>query len=658
MGLGKDFGSSCWRAGGCGNAQQSAILTIRRWLGICIFATLASIAQPILAQQGEAQTWIQLESLPSLAQAEERARAYSVNLSPITGFASVDRSYLIAMGPYSPAEAAGRITALKSEGLIAIDAFLTDGAKHAAQFWPVGAINLPAANLPAANLPTADLPTADLPAAQTANAQPSPPVAVQTQPISPEAPLVLSPLLLPAPEQPLVAALAPQQAAPIREESQSEAMLSESALSREDKIMLQAALQWYGLYDGALDGSFGRGTRASMAAWQKEMGFAGTGVLTTAQRAQLGDKFKLDEAAFGFADYRDDEAGVEFMLAATMLEFDHYEPPFVHFVAKDGSELRLVVISEPGDSESLAALYDLLQSLDDMPNTGERILLEDGFTLSGQSPSKAAFATAQVSKGAIKGYMLLWNNSQEDTAKRVLAMMQASFRSTGDQVLDPGLVPLDEAIKSGVLAGMAVKTPKDTVSGVFVDASGLVLTIAKPLENCGKITLDGAVEAEILVKDAALDAALLRPLLPLAPLSIATPSAVGPTLGAPLILAGYSLPQGLPAPVLTQGMIQFLGGPSGEASMITMAAKTNRHDRGGPVLNLEGALVGMIYGQQIDSKTLPEGMTLALDAGALGPLLAQAQVSLEKAAFGAVPLSPETLGSLASGMTVQVSCWP
>lgn len=92
--------------------------------------------------------------------------------------------------------------------------------------------------------------------------------------------------------------------------------------------------------------------------------------------------------------------------------------------------------------------------------------------------------------------------------------------------------------------------------------------------------------------------------------------------------------------------------------MITMAAKTNRHDRGGPVLNLEGALVGMIYGQQIDSKTLPEGMTLALDAGALGPLLAQAQVSLEKAAFGAVPLSPETLGSLASGMTVQVSCWP
>lgn len=593
---------------------------------ICLFPTLPAAAQQGQALDGAAPTYIQLESLPSLTQAEERARAYSAKVSAVAGFMTADKTYLIAIGPFSPAEAAGRITKLKSQGLILPDAFLTDGSKLGAQFWPVGA---------------------------GIAAQPN---AAAPQPQGETTPLVLAPSAVPTPQDLPAAAIAPSDL-PAADETQREAMASEAALSVDEKIMLQQALQWYGFYEGALDGSFGRGTRASMGAWQQDMGFDATGVLTSLQRASLTANYKADQAAYDFVSHEDSEAGVSFMLASARLAFDHYEPPFVHYVAKDDTGLRLVVISEPGDTDTLAALYELLQSLDAMPSSGERSLDGDRFTLSGQSDQKAAFATAQASKGAIKGYMLLWDRGQDSSANRILSMMKTSFRSTGDKVLDPSLVPLDEAVKNGVLAGMAVKTPKDTISGIFANAEGLVLTLATPLESCAKITLDGGIEAEIIATDQVLNAALLRPREPLAPMAFAQISAPSPSLGAPLLLAGYSLAQGLPAPVLTQGSVEFLSGPNQEAQMMIVTAPTTPHDRGGPVLDMNGALIGIIYGQEVNGKTLPQGTTLALGVLALGPLLAQAKVGIS-ASDTAAALSPEALSRAASGMTVQVACWP
>jgi len=48
---------------------------------------------------------------------------------------------------------------------------------------------------------------------------------------------------------------------------------------------------WF--YNAAIDGSFGRGTRNSMAAWQEANGYEINGILTTAQRAELL-KIQLD----------------------------------------------------------------------------------------------------------------------------------------------------------------------------------------------------------------------------------------------------------------------------------------------------------------------------------------------------------------------------
>ncbi len=571
------------------------------------------------AQETAGTAWIQLEALPDLTSAEERARDYATTLGNVAGFRIGSRWYLLTLGPFSATEAAGKLSTLKSAGQIPSDAYITDGADHGQQFWPVGA-------------------------AAAASPEPAAVPAPETTPAADAIPADATP------------ADAPQQAQP-SDETLAQAQGSEAALSRDEKAALQAALQWYGFYQGALDGAYGRGTRGSMADWQTAMGYDPTGVLTTLQRATLLANYRADEASFAFAPVVEPEAGIEFSLPTALLEFDRYEPPFVHYAARDGSKLRLLLISEPGDSASLAGLYDLLQTLEVVPAQGERSVSDKSFTINASGAAVSSFATATASKGAIKGYLLVWEPAQADIAQRILAVMQGNFRSTGDVVLDPGLVPLDEGVKTGVLAGMAVQVPKARASGVYISDDGAVLTTLDAVAACGKITLDGSLQADLVAQDAGLGAAILRPQAPAAPLAVAIPAQQSVPVGTAVLVAGYSLATGLPAPVLTSGQVQAQGGPSGETGLLTLSAATTPYDLGGPVLDASGALLGIVFGGQAGGKSLPSGLTLARDMTSLAPLLAQAGVT-PPAVVAADRLSPDALSAAAMGMTVQVACWP
>jgi hypothetical protein len=157
------------------------------------------------------------------------------------------------------------------------------------------------------------------------------------------------------------------------DETLREARASESELSRDERMTLQEALKWYGFYTSGIDGAFGQGTRASMSAWQEASGFEPTGVLTTRQRATLVTNHAADLAEFGFESVTEAEAGIEITLPLSLVAFDHYEPPFVHFAEKDGSRLRVLLFSEPGGPEALAGLYDILQTLEAVPMPRQRL---------------------------------------------------------------------------------------------------------------------------------------------------------------------------------------------------------------------------------------------------------------------------------------------
>jgi peptidoglycan hydrolase-like protein with peptidoglycan-binding domain len=572
----------------------------------------------------EEQAWIQIESYPSEATARARAEAYAAEFPDVTVFKG--RSWhAIVLGPYSPEAAAGRLAELRRSGQVPGDAFVTDGGGF------TGVLE---------DLAVAEAVEREPIATEAQVAETVEPAAMAAETMAPEssepAPLVIEP-----------------------DETLREARASEAELSRDERMTLQEALKWYGFYASGIDGAFGQGTRASMSAWQEANGFEPTGVLTTRQRATLVTNHAADLAEFGFESVTEAEAGIEITLPLSLVAFDHYEPPFVHFAEKDGSGLRVLLISEPGGPEALAGLYDILQTLEAVPETGERSLGDTSFTIQAASSKLESLAFAETRDGMVKGYLAVWNPADAARMERILPVLKSSFRAVGGKALDPGLVPMEEAALSGMLSGLELRKPARVASGVFVDEIGHVATALANVAGCAKVTIGAETAADVAAEDAATGLALLTPKAALAPRAVARVATASPRSGAEISVAGFSYGERLPAAVLTFGTFEAAEGIMGEPGQARLLAPVMAGDMGGPVLDSAGGVLGVLIPVPADAvRQLPEGMALAADAASLGALVQGAGLVMTAGpATSGTPATPDALNAAALGMTVQVSCW-
>jgi len=596
---------------------------------ICLLALLGSPAllpgfvPAALAQTSGTQTreliWLQIEAQPSLEVARERARAYAALFPDVSGFAT-NGWYAIALGPFTDRGAAeARLRQLKADGLVPGDSFIAFDRNYQAAYWPDGNAPRPAAAAPVATPEPAP--------------EPSPAPAAAPEPAAPE----------PAPV--------------LADESPSEARAAEARLSAAEREQVQTALQWFGHYAARIDGAFGPGTRKSMAAWQAANGLEPTGTLTTMQRDSLVAAYEQAQAELGLQTVTEAEAGIEITLPTALVAFDHYEPPFVHYAAKGDSGVKVILISEPGDQSTLYGLYDVLQTLEIVPLSGERSRAERSFTIDGRSEKVASHAYAELSKGLVKGYILVWNPADDDRMARVLAAMQSSFRSVGDKALDPGLVPMSEEGRRGLLSGLEVRRPALSRSGFYVDANGTVATVAEAVEGCNRITLDLRTEASVIAADTVNGLALLKPAKPLSPPVVADLLTGPARIGQEIAVSGYSYEDKLPAPTLTFGGLEEMKGLNGEAGVARLSLDVLPGDAGGPVLDGAGAVIGMLLPRDDSgARKLPDSVSYALQAATLAPRLTEAGVT-PRASTRSGALAPEDLNRLAEGMTVLVSCW-
>lgn len=567
---------------------------------------------PATAQQA-GQVFIQIEAKPTLTEAEDRAEAWTAFFDDVQGYVLRSGWHVIALGPYTRAEATGRLAELRAENLIPRDSFISDGASYGTRFWPA--------------------------AGTTPAAGPGEPALSGT-----------------AAAEPLVTEATP--APSVQDETPEEARASEALLTQEERELIQIALNWFGFYKSTIDGAFGRGSRAAMTGWQEANGFSPTGILTSLQRGTLVANYQAERQALGLETVTEAEAGIEATLPTALVAFDRYDPPFVHFTARDGSDdLRIALISLPGDQTALYGLYDRLQTLAIMPLEGPRERGERSFSLRGESATLMSEARAELSGGLIKGWMVTWNPGADLPVDRILAALSSSFRPLGDRALDPGIVPMDEAGKAGLLAGLEMRKPRLSASGFFVDPQGSVLTSAATVAQCGRITLDATTEARIAFTDPATGIALLLPQTPVSPPGIAEFQLAPDRIGAEIAVAGYSFGEALPAPVLTFGSLAAAEGLAGEAGQKRLALSALPGDAGGPVVDNTGAVLGLLLPAAAEAtRLLPEGVAFAATGPAIATALAGQGVALAQASRqGALP--PEDLARQAARMTVLVSCW-
>ena len=607
--------------------MTDAIGMFMRQLALLLTFWLALLPGAAAAQQ---PVWLQVEARPTLAEAEARARAYAGTFGNVAGFRLASGWYAIALGPYAPEEAASRLADLRAGNLVPRDSFLARGEAYGAPFLLPGEAPVGSADEPSAPVdPFAPL----TPGTGDASAPGSGDIAAADPAASDPSPTLAQP-----------------------DETEDEARASEAALGDTERMDLQSALRSFGFYDGAIDGAVGPGTRDAMAAWQADNGYFASGILTSAERrALLGARDKV-AAELDLQTVTDEEAGIRIDLPRALVRFQDYQPPFVHYAEADGSGVRAVLISEPGTEATLATLYDRLQTLEAMPRTGPRRLDGTRFRIEGTGAATSAYAQAEAKDGAVKGFMLIWDRGNADKAGRALTAMQRSFASIGPRALDPGLVALSDAQRRNLMAGMEVRRPALSRSGFFVDGAGAVLTTVQVLDDCRRITLDRDHEADVTFRDDAMGVALLTPKTPLAPAAVAEFSDAV-RIGAAVSLAGYSYADVLPSAAITRGAVEDVTGLSGEAGLNRLSVEALPGDAGGPVLDADGGVMGMLLPHDADAaRTLPAGVSFVATAASLKARLEQAGIVARDAA-SAAPLPPDGMTKRAAALTVLVSCW-
>ncbi|WP_341212052.1 trypsin-like peptidase domain-containing protein [uncultured Limimaricola sp.] len=576
------------------------------------------------AQEGG--VWLQVEALPTLSRAETRARAYAGRFEAVSGYALGTGWYGIALGPYDPAEARRLLGELKAAGAIPGDAFVADGAQYRSRFWPVGARGDAPGVARALTAPTAT--STEAPAADTA----------------PDAPATDTPDATDTP-----AAEAPR-------ETLAEARASERALDGTERERLQIALRWAGVYDAGIDGAFGAGTRSAMADWQRQNGYEDTGVLTSTQRAALLGAYDAVLDGLGLAAVTDDQAGIEIVMPTALVARSEAQPPFVPYEASGDEAVRVLLISQPGDTKRLAGLYEILQTLEVVPPEGARGLDARSFVIEGADDNRVTHVEAALIEGAIKGFALVWPANDESRRTRVLSEMTASFKALPG-VLERGQVPADEEQSIDLVSGLQIRAPLRERAGVFVDASGTVATAAEAVAGCGDVAIDGQLGATLLMEDAASGLALLRPATPLAPRGVATFQTGVPRIGDKVAVAGFPYGAALSVAATTFGRLADIRGLGGEEDLKRLELNAQPGDAGGPVLDMGGAVLGLLLpGDREAGRVLPSGVALALESDTV--LAALDAVGVEgKRTEARLDETVQTVARRAGEMTALVSCW-
>ena len=577
--------------------------TALRWVAVSLVLWMAAAAAGMAQSQGDV-VWVQIEAHPTLAEATERARDYSAGLEDVNGFTLDNGWYGIALGPYRRVDAQTVLNSYQAQGRIPLDAYIAVSADYNAQFWPVGADVLSRG-------------------------------------------VVVTTLSETAPVQPAATSLLP-------DETRAQALQSERALSRPEREALQIALQWAGFYRSGIDGAFGRGTRAAMSEWQAFNGFDETGVLTTAQRAELLRQYNAVLEGLGIETVRDRGAGIEMRLPMEALQFDGYDYPFARYTSRSGGAETVLLISQAGDQGTLFGLYEIMQTLEIVPLTGERSRERDRFTLIGENSEIISYTEAALDEGQIKGFTLVWPRGKEEQRTRLLNDMRASFART-EGVLDPGQSSTEgQAID--LVAGLQVRKPKRARSGFFVDSRGTVVTTAEAVESCTRITLDEDTVAQVQRLDAALGIAVLTPEARIAPQAVAAFSGSVPRLTSEIAVAGYSYGGLLGAPTMSFGGLADLRGLSGEADMSRLEVAALEGDAGGPVFDETGGVIGMLLPRASGTRQLPEEVNFAAKAEGIQAVLLAENIAVQSRTESA-RMAPEDITAQARAMTVLVSCW-
>lgn len=481
-------------------------------------------------------------------------------------------------------------------------------------------------------------------------------------------------------------------AADARLEAQKAAFL---AMPEADRKAVQDALGWLDLYNGAVDGAFGKRTRNSVVAYQQSVGAAQDEIVSPTELDALRTAAQRARAAVDFALVDDRISGVRIGAPLKLLTKLKPSSGDTTLQSGDGSvSLALQArtasqIAGAGDNSGLAALYAQLTA----EASGRKIAYKaikagEFFVVAGEDKGEKFYTRFAKSPAdwpdgpVLRGFAFAYPSERSsDFDKLTLAvansfdpfadtpashgaarMQIVSARSPLDVVrvatgapalsapvigLSPGSRPTPTP-PSGRTPAPAATVPAELRATALFVAPGQALT-ALPVVACADLAVDGK-PAKILRADAPSGLTLIG--------GEFGAGAQSPTLvGGATDLVALSLS---PAAAGKSALEASPGAaaPSGEGTFAVVAA-LRKSASGAPVFDRHGALAGVVATikdepRRVGAVAIAEPHRL-IGAEVIGAFLG---ISLAAAPAQAAPLSAGEIASSERGALAEVVCRP
>ena len=316
---------------------------------------------------------------------------------------------------------------------------------------------------------------------------------------------------------------------------------------------------------------------------------------------------------------------------------------------------QVILISQRGDKERLAALYEVMQTLSILPETGPRKLTKSSFTIEAYDDLIHSTSFATLRDGDIKGLIFVWPRGDSARRARVEEEIFTSFTRLSGTLGEAPILGSDLKPQES-LGGLRIRQPKFTQSGVFVSQEGHILTAAQDYSGCGRLELQDGLALSVTIQSS--DLAVLAPKQGAAPPSIGRFETQRPYAPQHVALGGYSYGGKLGAPSITMGKLQALTDLTGRTGVARLELDSLPGDIGGPIYDQHGSVIGILLPPPPPgSRQLPANVQFMAN----WPLISEILIAADAPAnteTQTVELEPVDLANLAQNTVALVSCWP
>jgi hypothetical protein len=420
-------------------------------------------------------------------------------------------------------------------------------------------------------------------------------------------------------------------------------------MSEADRKAAQDALGWLGLYNGVVDGAFGKRTLESILAYQASVKAPQNGVVSTAQLAALKASAQKARAAVGFQILDDSRTGIRIGAPLKLLEKHNSMAAQTQMTSRDGS-VSLDLLAPPGAQGSLAALYAKLSAdTADRKITYKAIKADSFFVVAGEQGARKFYLRYGVAPDArvLRGFEFAYPVAEAPELDRVALAIANSFdpfpssaapaQTTGGPPLELGKTPVPSPAPSEpVLTATALIVAPGQAATVLTEAECRTPSIGgKPV----KFVRAEASGLALLGGDFAGAAPSLR-------------LGVG---AADVIVLSLAPGNGLGKTVLEASDANLAPISGTREAIVTALSKSAR---GAPAFDRRGALVAFVAPLSAEPKRI-DGVVLAEPHEVLGAGAAEGLVAWANAdAAPAAPLGAADIARKMRGAIIGVFCTP